>query len=123
MMHKRCWAVGPVASVEELAGKICKTGSTWTLCTGFYVLGHPDYLFLNDSSSENSAGEWAAIKGGLGATEHRQVETITFSWCTHERAVEHILAVLRGEYDAADYAYAVTPQLEAIAGHRCYLCA
>ena len=55
MMHKnRRWGVGPVSSAEDLARKL--TESTWTLCTGFYVVVHEEFLFLNDSTHEDGAG-------------------------------------------------------------------
>ena len=57
MFKRRRWGVGPIASAEELARKL--TESTWTLCTGFYVVGHDEYLFVNDSTHEDGAGEWA----------------------------------------------------------------
>ena len=53
MMHeRRRWGVGPAASAEDLARKL--TGSTWCLCTGFYVEGHDEYLFLNDATSPSA---------------------------------------------------------------------
>jgi hypothetical protein len=79
MMHdRRRWVVNAVASAEELAHMLSKR--TWTLCSGFYVHGHPDYLFLNDATSENGAGEYAVVKGGMEGP-HVQVESVTFSWC------------------------------------------
>ena len=58
MMHKnRVHCVGPVASAEELARML--TERTWTLCSGFYVEGHDAYLFLNDSTCEDGAGEFS----------------------------------------------------------------
>ncbi len=54
MMHaQRRWMVGPVASAEELAEML--TQRTWTLCNGFYVVGHEEYLFLNDATCEDAA--------------------------------------------------------------------
>ena len=82
MMHdRRRWGVGPAASAEELARKL--TGSTWCLCTGFYVVGHENYLFLNDATHEDGAGEYAAVRR-LGPDHYVQIESITFSWCTYE---------------------------------------
>lgn len=61
MMHRnRRWCVGPAASAEDLARKL--TGRTWTLCTGFFVEGHPEYLFLNDSTCEDAVQEYAALR-------------------------------------------------------------
>jgi hypothetical protein len=61
MMHsRRTHCFGPVDTPRHLAEKL--TGSTWCLCTGFYLEGRPDYLFLNDSISEDSAVEFGIIK-------------------------------------------------------------
>src|ERR1700676_5567233 len=103
MMHtKRRWGVGPVPSPEDLARKLTET--TWTLCTGFYVEGHPNDLFLNDATSEDGAGEFAVIKGGLDAGEHIQIESITFSWCGYEQALHFVRQALTGAMDKSDFA-------------------
>jgi hypothetical protein len=82
MMHKnRVHCVSPVASAEDLAHMLCER--TWCLCSGFYVQGH-DYLFLNDSTCEDGAGEFSVILGGLGSERHIQIESITFSWTTFD---------------------------------------
>ena len=58
MIHKnRCFGVGNVQTIEELAEKL--TTATWTLCTGFRFQG---LLFLNDSFTEESAQEYAVIR-------------------------------------------------------------
>jgi hypothetical protein len=123
MMHdKRRWGVGPVPSPEELARKL--TESTWTLCTGFYVEGHPEFLFLNDATSEDGGQEYAVVKGGLDAKEHIQIESITMSWCSKEEAMAYIHQALAGEMDHSDFAHRVHPRLEPIEKHkRCHLCA
>src|SRR6266498_2111845 len=96
-MHQtRRWCVSESPSPEDLARKL--TQHTWTLCTGFHVKGHPDYVFLNDATHEDGAGEYGILKVCHGM--YWQVETITFSWCTPERALEHIQRALAGEYDA-----------------------
>ena len=123
MMHvKRRWGVGPVATPEELARKL--TEKTWTLCTGFYVEGHPDCLFLNDATFEDGAGEYAVVKGGLDAQEHVQIESITFSWCTLAEALDFVRQALAGEMDHSDFARPVQPRLEPKDKHgRCHFCA
>jgi hypothetical protein len=123
VMHaKRRWGVGPAPSPEDLARKL--TQSTWTLCTGFYVDGHPDYLFLNDATHEDGAAEFAIIKGGLDAKEHTQIESITFSWCSFEKALEYVQQALAGAMDHSSFARPVQPRLEPIDQHgRCPLCA
>ena len=98
------------------------TEHTWTLCTAIELDG---YLFLNDSTSEDGAQEYAVVKkptepGG----QHIQVESITFGWCSYDQALDSIRRVLSGEYDALDFARAVEPRLETAAEHRrCPLCA
>ena len=122
MMHDtRRWSVGPAASAEDLAEKL--TQHTWTLCTGFYVAGHPEYLFLNDATSEDGAAEMAVVKGGLYATKRHQIESITFSWCTYETALDYVRRILAGEMDATDFARPVQLRLERADQHsRCHLC-
>ena len=85
MMHSRRWCVGAVRDAEELAHKL--TESTWTLCTGFQL---GEYVFLNDSTSEDGAQEYAVVKR-LSATQWVQLESIIFGWCTLERALNHVL--------------------------------
>ena len=112
MMHtSRRWQVAEVSSAEELAEMI-SAGRTWTLCSGFSVAGYPDYLFLNDSTSEDAAAEYAVIHGGLAATHHRQIETITFSWCSVEQGLEYIRHVLDGKYDESNFAHDIEVRIE-----------
>lgn len=123
MMHtNRVWCVTTVESAEELARMLTET--TWTLCSGFQIAGHPGYLFLNDATSEDGAAEFGVIKGGLTATDHVQIESITFSWCSFDQALAHIRAALAGSYDASEFARPVELRLEAPNDHgRCHLCA
>lgn len=87
MMHRnRRWVVNSVATMEELADML--TQRTWTLCSGFCVEGHGGYLFLNDATSEDGAGEYAVIRGTVGDSTWLQVESITFSWCDHETGAQ-----------------------------------
>jgi hypothetical protein len=55
-------------------------------------------VFLNDATSEDGAQEYGALKV-TGEGRFVQVESITFSWCSQERALEHIGAVIGGKYD------------------------
>lgn len=110
MLHeKRVFNVAPVASVEELAEMV--TERTCTLCAGFELSG---LLFLNDSFSEDGAQEYAVVKDG------QQVESVTFGWCTRERAEEIIRELLSGEL-AEDYGE-VRARLDRNIEHRCRLC-
>jgi hypothetical protein len=119
MFHgKRTWSVGPVESAEQLAEKL--TQHTWTLCTAFELAG---YLFLNDSTSEDGAQEFAVVKRMPGGTL-RQVESITFGWCSETQALDYIRRSIAGEFDRADYAKTVSPRLETPEEHgRCGHCA
>lgn len=116
--NKRRWCVAQVESAEVLAEKL--TEHTWTLCTAFALEGH---LFLNDSTSEDGAQEYAVLK----TTEvgvYIQVESITFGWCKPDRALELIREVLAGKFDTAGTFGPVKPKLDTPDKHgRCPLCA
>lgn len=121
MFHaKRVWCVSPKETPEEVARLL--TQSTWTLCTAIELRG---YLFLNDSTSEDGAQEYAVVKRPAGAGgRFVQVESITFGWCSYEKALDYIRRALSGEYDALDFVRAVDPRLDTAAEHRrCPLCA
>jgi hypothetical protein len=82
MMHsRRRFCVSPVATAAELAHML--TERTWTLCSGFYVVGHENYLFLNDATHEDGAAEF----GVYGAVN------VMLSWyvgtrrCSQSRAL------------------------------------
>ena len=118
MMHKnRVHHVGPVDTARQFAEKF--TGYTWTLCTGFFLEGHPDYLWLNDSTSEDGAGEFGILR--RTAEGFVQVESVTYSWMTNGEALKSIEAALAGEFDTQGWA--VTVQLDESPKHHCYLCA
>jgi hypothetical protein len=98
MMHaKRTWCISLVDDAEHLAHLLGPQGSGWTLCTAFRVKGTA-YLFLNDSTGENAAQEYAAVKE-VGDGTFTQVESITFSWCDQAQALKNIQDVLTGEVD------------------------
>ena len=110
MLHsKRRWVIATVATPEELAQKV--TEMTWCCCNGFRIEG-TDYLFLNDATSADGAQEYGAVKGSLDGPPWLQVESLTFGWCTYEKALDLIRKVLAGEYDQADYAFPVTLRLD-----------
>ena len=115
MFHsKRTW--GPpqkVDSQDELAELL--TDHTWTLCSAFE---HRGYVYLNDSLSEDGAQEYAVLKR-LGEG-FRQVESITFGWCTKEKALGYIEEVTAGKYDAEGGP--VSPRLDEASDHSCDLC-
>lgn len=119
---RRRWNVGNVATAEELAEKLSGDNHTWTLCTGFR---HGGFLFLNDSFSEDGAAEWAVVR----ESDLRQVESITFGWCTEAEALRYIRGVLAGE--ACDWFKESRVRLEQVTTHpdesfnwkSCRLCA
>lgn len=110
MIHDtRVYSVRVVSSAEELAELL--TESSWTLCTGFELSG---LVFLNDSFSEDGAQEWAVFRNS------QQVESVTFSWCSKERAIEILQAILAG---AGVESPGSLPRMESAPEHgRCHLC-
>lgn len=116
MMYKnRVWAVKTVASAEDLARLL--TEHTWTLCTGFRLSG---YLYLNDSTSEDGAQEYGVIKEATG----KQVESITFSWCSRRKALDLIKRLSAGEFDDQAWDSGINlNQIESPERHRCHNCA
>jgi hypothetical protein len=116
MMHKaRCWALHEVASAEKLARMLVER--TWTLCSGFYVHGHGDHVFLNDATSEDGAQEYAVAR--RSAEGWLQIESFTMSWSDEGRALLLIKEILAGEFDSVEYAFAVQPRLEMPGRHGC----
>ena len=124
MMHRaRRWGLGPVATPEELGKMLSQR--TWTLCSGFYVVGHPQYLFLNDATSEDGAGEYGVVKV-IDPTAWMQIESITFSWCDEAKAIDYVRRTLAGEFDGGDFCRQVDlrDRLDGEGQHgRCHLCA
>jgi hypothetical protein len=120
MLHKnRRWTVASVGTAEELAEKVSQ--HTWCCCNGFELNG---YWFLNDATGGDGAQEYAVVKvlGPDGTPS--QIESITFGWCTYDRALQYIQEVLRGDYDKADWARPVNPAVESPEQHgRCGHCA
>lgn len=75
--------------------------------------------YLNDSMSEDSAQEHAVIYRG------RQIESITFSWCTGEQARRHIRHCT-DDAEAlldAEWAHPLQPRVEDWRSHHCRHCA
>lgn len=122
-MHRtRKWCLSTVPTLEQLAEML--TQRTWTLCSAFCVEGHPDYLFLNDSTSEDGAQEYAVVKRPPAPGEKTlQIESITFSWCSLDRAADLIRSALAGNMDY-DIFIPVVPTIQTLAEHgHCPLCA
>ena len=113
---KRTWCVIDIDNAEELAEKLKKY--TWTLCSGFRYNG---YLFLNDSLSEDGAQEYGVIKETTG----KQVETVTFSWCDYDQALQLIRKIIGGDFDTEgwDSMIDIAVQAQSNKQHgRCPLC-
>ena len=123
MQSQRRWGIGSVATIAELAEML--TQRTWTLCSGFYVKGHPEYLFLNDATSEDGAGEYGVCRK-IGDDHFVQIESITFSWCDEIKAMEYIRQTLAGDFNASEFARQIDlrGRLDRTSDHhRCPLCA
>ena len=90
---RRRWFIAPVTTSEELATKL--TEQTWTLCTAFELQG---YIFLNDSTSEDGAQEYAVVKSQ--GDSFLQLESVTFGWMNRESALDFIRKTVAGEIDA-----------------------
>lgn len=90
MMHdKRRFQIADVLSAEELVEKL--VDHMWCCCQGFRLGG---YLFLNDSTGPDGAQEYAIVR----AVDRIQCESITFSWCDKEKALEYVNDVLAGKF-------------------------
>jgi hypothetical protein len=120
MFHEhRRWTVAPVESPEELARKL--TEITWCCCNGFSLGG---YLFLNDATCPDGAQEYAIVKQVGRDGRPWQIESVTFSWCDFERALQIICEVTNGADDDHEWAQPVAPAIETpeVHGH-CRHCA
>ena len=107
---KRRYGIVDVHNVEELAEKLTET---WTLCTGFRLDG---LLFLNDSTSEDGAQEYAVVR----ESDSIQLESITFGWCTYEKAIQHI----KDCFEIGEPCFGkVCLSIEPTSTHHCRLCA
>ncbi|MGA2669833.1 MAG: hypothetical protein ABSF21_00195 [Dehalococcoidia bacterium] len=112
--EKRIYSIQEIETIDDLAENL--TQHIWPLCTGF---SHKGLLFLNDSTSEDGAGEWAVlipkdkmldeyeiedfrpvplptkiIKANIPDGMAIQIESITFGWCNQHEGVECILKCL-----------------------------
>ncbi len=119
MMHKtRRWMITGAKTPEQLARDL--TEQTWTLCTGFAFQG---YLFLNDSTSEDGAQEYAVVLSPPDGT-YVQIESITFGWCSFEKALATIEHITAGAADRSEFRHTVALRLDTPETHgRCLLCA
>jgi hypothetical protein len=108
LFPRRVFQVAVIPTAEELAQKL--TEMTWVLCQAFELDG---LLFVNDSTSEDGAQEYAVFRGD------EQVESVTFGWCDEARALELIRQLQAG---ANEHMGHFRLRLER-KGHHCPLCA
>lgn len=112
---RRRWAITDIPDSAKLAELL--TEYTWTCCTGFRHAGH---LYLNDSTSENGAQEYAVIR----EADLVQIESITFGWMTADRALGYIEDVTRGFDEPLYLGRMAADRIEPAAQHkRCRHCA
>ena len=114
--EKRRYTVRAVETAGELAAML-SDGRTWTLCTGFAYGGA---LFLNDSSSEDGAGEWAVL-----TLDGVQVESVTFGWMSVDEAERFLVDTLPGVMASPPIREPKAPRIQSYGEHSgtCRLCA
>lgn len=102
----RIWA-GPrlVVSLEELAERL--SSCTFPICAAFEWPDGKTRL-LNDSFSEDGAQEFGVLR--LLEDRWVQVESITFSWCSKEKALDYLEQAARGDFDTAGMRIPLDPQ-------------
>ena len=118
MMHtRRLWGFVWAESIEDLCDIL--TSKVMTCCAAFKLEhGGRRFLFLNDAKSEDGAQEYAILR--LDRNAWLQIESVTFSWCTKEKAVRIVTEILEGA-DVTEGRY--LPNFERADRHRCALCA
>ena len=118
MLHsKRIWSVFPAESPEWLAQQLAQY--TYCGCHGFQLGG---YVFLNDATCADGAQEYGVLKPA--GDRYVQIESLTFSWMTPEKALAIIRRVLAGEFDHEQYATVDARRLETPEAHGlCHHCA
>ena len=90
-MHpSRSWNIQTYEALDEMCRDVTK--QTWTLCSGFRW---KDIILVNDSFSESSLQEYAALR-----PNGDQIDSITVDWCQPERLAEIIQDMQNGGYDA-----------------------
>jgi uncharacterized protein involved in tolerance to divalent cations len=113
MLHKsRRWGVTIVASAEELAEKL--TEHDWTCCTGFDFGG---FYWLNDSTSESGAQEYAVVVKTESGPILDQVETITFGWMNRAQALDRIERFVNGSHPYTEFDVVSRARVQKIGDH------
>ncbi len=119
MLHRsRFWSVVDVAVAEALAYKL--TQQTWTGCTAFRL---GTYVYTNDATGPDGAQEYAVLRSFTRSDLLVQVETITFSWCSEDRALALIQQINANEFDSQLLAKVPAIRFQTAAEHgSCHLC-
>ncbi|MFO0941569.1 MAG: hypothetical protein U0930_12475 [Pirellulales bacterium] len=95
MLHSlRMWGVQAIEWPESLACKL--TNVIWPHCRAYELKG---YIFANDTSLSGGTQEYAVLKPARSGNSLTQIESITFSYCTEQSALERIEAVCSGVFD------------------------
>ena len=97
MLHsKRIWSIFPAESAEWLAEQL-----TQHICCGCNGFQLGKYVFVNDATCADGAQEYAVLKPA--GDNYTQIESLTFSWMTEEKALAIIRRVLASEFDEMRY--------------------
>ena len=91
-----------LCTADEMLSDLVHT-KTWTLCTGWRV---GETLYLNDSTSEDGAQEYAVLRvqPGAGRLVAKQFESVTFGWMTLEEIEDFIEQTWNADIETGDYA-------------------
>lgn len=90
--EKRKLRIYKIDDIKELAQKLASF-NTQCLCTGFLF---QDVLFINDSSSEDGAQEYAIVLPQKDAQMGLQIESVTFGWIEDEaKRIQTILDMVK----------------------------
>ena len=119
MLHKsRIWSVKLAESPESLAHIL--TQQTWVLCAAFHL---GNYLYLNDATSADGAQEYGVVRTFTRPELLVQIESITFSWCSMEAALDLIQKINANEFDAQLLDRISARQVQTAEEHGfCHLC-
>ena len=123
MLHEnRIWSVSEIESAEKLARLL--TEMTWCGCQAFSVQGYPQYVWVNDSTSPDRLQEYGVLKRNYPDGKIMQIESITFSWCDFDQALQFIQRTLAGKDDNNSLACEVVSTLQTPLEHgKCQHCA
>lgn len=98
---RRTYNIKP-CTADEMLSDLVHT-KTWTLCTGWRV---GETLYLNNSTSEDGAQEYAVLRvqPGAGRLVAKQFESVTFGWMTLEEIEDFIEQTWNADIETGDYA-------------------